>query len=1613
MKIKHLLLLALSAASFTGSTSGQVQSAGPILVNMDATSVASGTLTDIPNTGTLGGFWEARGGATASPLGTNLAGINSIWFDGSNDYLQLVDAVGGALVPPPDGLLGANSTASIEVWAYNPTVGGEETMVSWGKRGAAGANRSFNYGYSGQIGAVSHHGTGASDLGWENIGGAPQNHRWHHLVYTFDGTETRVYADGALVNREAQPIDTAASSGLMLAAQWNAAGTGVGGQYGSLALARVRVHDGALTPAQVLNNYQFEKNTFQPAVPAPQLLASGPAHRYSFSEAPSADANGSAFNDSVGTAHGFVLSAGVVPPQFTGSKLVLPGGPVATGAYGDLPNGLLSVNSTNNGGSGEFSIEVWYKAVNFRPWSHVFDFGSAGSLGYQGIELTGPGGNAGLTMLDDFMYAAQAGNDVNRHRLEWANRDIDPAATTTNGVQSADVYLLGTFNTDRHLVVTWKEQTGQVFAYENGLQTATLTVSNSMSAINDVNNWLGRSQYGDNTLQGEYDEVRIYSRVLSPGEALGDYMAGPDVLNTSAALAISGGPQSTNVLEGSPVGFTVRAGGTPPLFYQWLRNGNAIPGATDRTYSLTSAKPSDHGSTYSVVVSNLSTSATSITATLGVQANQGPSYQFLYELRDGNRDNYSGTAGGSFQIGAEDVPVTHLGYYDINQDGLLSEHRVGIWPAEGGTNLIGFVTVPAGTDALLTNGYRWVALTTPILLRANTTYVLAAEVSASSGDGWPDNYQPLEWNKFFVGSNGFDTRRSHYGGTWPNAPMSANQVNGIYGAPKLATMPLGTALAGIQQTTVTQYSGQTITLKAAIGGQAPVTVQWYKASGTLLAGQTNSALVLSNLVAGDAGGYYVRAANSLGSSQSATVNLVVFSDTPVNFAQHPASTNVLENYPASFAAQASGTPPVSYQWRRNGAAIPGATNSTYVLDPVSLTNHGDTFSCVASNFANGSPQTATSGNAVLTVTPNKAPAPQVLHATWSGNRDNFDGMVGGIFQVGAADALVTHLGFFDLDNDGLVRDHQVGIWSAGGGTNLIASVLVPAGTSGVLTNGYRYIALERPIILTNNTSYILAAESFASSDGWPDSVSTIVWDSYYVGNSPASTRDVRYSGTPWPTAPAYGSSYSWGANGMYGAPNLAALPVGAPTAWVSPTTITQYVGFSASLSGIVNGEAPMVAQWYKSPGVALPGQTNLTLTFASLELTDSGSYYLIASNTVTGAAGQSAPASIQVLASAGPSITADPQSQTVYAHAYATLTAEATGTPPLSYQWTREGNPIPGATNATLVVDDVTSAKTGAYRLVVTNPYGTATSASATLSVISVPSGTYAAAAMQPDLILYYRLNDADTGLNVATNQGSLGFAYDGTYEGGFASVAGPAGFSNFEANNEAVSLDGYTADVMLPSPSGTLAEATMAAWVYKPVDQVSDAAIFFHRSADTFGLSVYPNSETGGDTLRYTWKGTQYAFASGLVLPTNQWAFVAASVTPDAAVLYMYDGTTLTSATNVAAHGECVLDGFSYIGWDAAGGDLGRRWYGNVDEVMLFQRALTAVEIAGLYRGLPVNVTLSITRNANSVTLTWPAGVLMEATSLAGPWSLVNPASSPYTVNIGAPPKFYRVQVQ
>lgn len=90
------------------------------------------------------------------------------------------------------------------------------------------------------------------------------------------------------------------------------------------------------------------------------------------------------------------------------------------------------------------------------------------------------------------------------------------------------------------------------------------------------------------------------------------------------------------------------------------------------------------------------------------------------------------------------------------------------------------------------------------------------------------------------------------------------------------------------------------------------------------------------------------------------------------------------------------------------------------------------------------------------------------------------------------------------------------------------------------------------------------------------------------------------------------------------------------------------------------------------------------------------------------------------LASLG--VTIQPPSLTVSAGSTATFTANATGTPPFSYQWffNNNNNPIPGATTATLSLTNVQVSQSGPYAVTVSNQSGTVSSAPATLTVTSI-----------------------------------------------------------------------------------------------------------------------------------------------------------------------------------------------------------------------------------------------------------------------------------------------------
>lgn len=90
---------------------------------------------------------------------------------------------------------------------------------------------------------------------------------------------------------------------------------------------------------------------------------------------------------------------------------------------------------------------------------------------------------------------------------------------------------------------------------------------------------------------------------------------------------------------------------------------------------------------------------------------------------------------------------------------------------------------------------------------------------------------------------------------------------------------------------------------------------------------------------------------------------------------------------------------------------------------------------------------------------------------------------------------------------------------------------------------------------------------------------------------------------------------------------------------------------------------------------------------------------------------------IQVIATP-PVIISEPTNQTVTVGANVSFNVMASGTAPLSYQWRWNGTNIGGATSVTLSLTSVTTDQAGGYSCVVTNVAGSATSSSATLTII-------------------------------------------------------------------------------------------------------------------------------------------------------------------------------------------------------------------------------------------------------------------------------------------------------
>jgi len=127
--------------------------------------------------------------------------------------------------------------------------------------------------------------------------------------------------------------------------------------------------------------------------------------------------------------------------------------------------------------------------------------------------------------------------------------------------------------------------------------------------------------------------------------------------------------------------------------------------------------------------------------------------------------------------------------------------------------------------------------------------------------------------------------------------------------------------------------------------------------------------------------------------------------------------------------------------------------------------------------------------------------------------------------------------------------------------------------------------------------------------------------------------------------------------------------------------------------------------------------------------------------------------------------------------------------------------------------------------------------------------------------------------------------------------------------------------------------------------------------SASAAGLGFGGNRDANGQAeLAYNWNNNSdaWGFHSGLFAPLNTWSFVALTITPTNATLYLCytngDGTgNVFKRVNTLAHSlETFNAGTTWLGGDPA--NINNIFSGSIDEVAVFSRSFSDAQIQNLF---------------------------------------------------------------
>jgi hypothetical protein len=370
-----------------------------------------------------------------------------------------------------------------------------------------------------------------------------------------------------------------------------------------------------------------------------------------------------------------------------------------------------------------------------------------------------------------------------------------------------------------------------------------------------------------------------------------------------------------------------------------------------------------------------------------------------------------------------------------------------------------------------------------------------------------------------------------------------------------------------------------------------------------------------------------------------------------------------------------------------------------------------------------------------------------------------------------------------------------------------------------------------------------------------------------------------------------------------------------------------------------------------------------------------------------------------------PSITVQPKSTIVVPGATVTFSVSATGGAPLSYQWKRNNVDIPGATTSSLTITNVQAAHVGDYTVVVSNAGGTATSDVAKLGLPAPPTMSYFDTVKADGPISYWRLGE--TSGDVAED--SVG-SNDGVYLNGVTlGVPGAiVGDTNTAAGFQVANLtkvDVPYSEALNP-PAGFSVElwarVTGGDTYRSPLTSRADfpqrGYIFYATPANIWQFWTGNGDAGGWNTI------------GGPAVQLNTWTHLVGTFDGTNKLFYVNGKLVASSTPTFAPNTENPLR----FGAGRTEGEGDYFFEGDVDEVSFYNKVLTQAQVVQHFvagRPIPVAPTINIALANNQITLTWSSGTLQQTADITGTWQDVPGATSPMTLAPTANRQFYRVR--